>query len=120
MKPDLIQPVDVYRDEDGTWLHPNFPEFEGYEEDVPGDVWRAWLAEQGLRESRVTFEDDAPDELVNRYFDDGLASCAEWAPTKPDGEGWFLLGIWDTDDGPVAYWVTRSEDATAGGEREGV
>lgn len=113
MNADLIQAVDVYRDEDGFWLHPQFPEFPGYEEDVPGEVWREWLASQGLRSARIDFEYDAPEELANRWFEDGIANCSEWAPTKPDGDGWFLLGIWDTEDGPLCYWVTREPEAQA-------
>lgn len=111
MSDERIQPVDIYRDEDGFWLHPQFPEFPGYEEDVPGEVWRAWLSAQGLRAAKVEFEYDAPDELVNRWADEGLANCAEWTPSRPEGDGWFLLGIWDTEDGPICYWVTREQES---------
>ena len=31
-------------------------------------------------------------------------SVAEWSPT-PQGDGWILVGIWDTEDGAQACFV---------------
>ena len=35
--------------------------------------------------------------------------CLAGEPKAPEGEGWFLLGLWDTEDGPFA-WYVRPKD----------
>ena len=41
-----------------------------------------------------------------QYWGEGdIDAVKEWQPTPPNGEGWFLVSINDTDDGPVAWWA---------------
>jgi hypothetical protein len=40
----LIGPVEVVRDEDGYWYHPDIPDF-----DEDAEAWKAWLEAQGLK-----------------------------------------------------------------------
>lgn len=103
---ELIQPVEVVRDADGGWSHPQLPDF-GEAEHIPVEEWQAWLNDQQLECVCVEFEYDAPEELTDAWADDGCAPMAKWEPTKPEGDGWFMLGIWDTEDGPVCYWLRR-------------
>ncbi|EJK3611927.1 hypothetical protein NLA20_005165, partial [Escherichia coli] len=30
---------------------------------------------------------------------------AAWEPERPEGEGWFVGSIHDTEDGPVCIWL---------------
>ncbi len=34
-------------------------------------------------------------------------NCLGWEPEAPAEPGWFLLGIFDTDDGPYVQWARR-------------
>ncbi|WP_177438163.1 hypothetical protein [Pseudomonas sp. SWI7] len=83
--------------------HPDLPDFD------EGDVEKskAWVAQQGLEVVRVELETDAPEDIVERYFESGDPDCSYWEPSKPDGEGWFCLAIYDTDAGPSCWWGRR-------------
>jgi hypothetical protein len=41
------------------------------------------------------------------YWEVGEAHCLGWNPETPIDDGWFLLGIFDTDDGPYVQWARR-------------
>jgi hypothetical protein len=97
----LIEATEVKRDEAGFWYHPDIPEFEEGQE----REYRAWLAEQ-LLETRFMFLEYEHPAYV-RYFEEGDPDCSDWNPQPPDGEGWWLLAIGDTEDGPVATWARR-------------
>lgn len=58
---------------------------------------------------RVLDEDDDAD-LYRRYIDDGDDVVGDWNPTPPDG--WLLVGKWDTEDGPIAWFAKRRIDAS--------
>lgn len=103
----LIQPVEVQRDKAGFWYHPDIPDFdEGQETE-----YRAWLAEQRLdtRSLSLEYENDTHPAYV-KYFEVGDPDCSEWNPALLDGEGWWLLAIGDTEDGPVATWARRLDN----------
>lgn len=95
-----IAPITVQRDDLGHWTHPAWPQ-DGDENAVP----KAWFDEQGLEIFLVEFEYDAPQELLDSYFDDGAPDCSKWTPTKPEGDGWFVFSIHETEDGPVCVWL---------------
>lgn len=101
----LIQPVEIIRRKDGFYIHPDLPFFDEGEE----DKIRAWSIDQGLEEKYVYMFDDMPDVLLDKSFDgDYMDILPSWEPSKPEGAGWFLVGIWDTeDDGPIASFVRR-------------
>lgn len=106
---DLIQPVEVKRDTDGYWSHPFVPVFAGTDaatDDSP--KWQDWLAQQGLEQSfsRLADEDESHPAYVS-YFEHESANASAWEPQPPQGDGWFLLGIDDTEDGPCAWFVRR-------------
>ena len=96
-----VGPVPVERDENGFWMHPDIPW-----DDVPEDesVF-PFLEKWGFKGCFATLEDDAPQEMADRYFDSGDADCSYWNPTPPEDEGWFLAGIYDTEDGPCAMFL---------------
>lgn len=90
-------PVEVVRDKDGWWWHPNIPDFGGGEDPAP---YRAWLEEQRLEVKGW----NSGDETYDLPEED--AACTAWNPESP-GPEWFLLGIFDTDDGPYVQWARR-------------
>jgi hypothetical protein len=57
----------------------------------------------GYEMSYVELEDDNP-ELAEKYYEEVGGDCSGWDPTKPEGDGWLLMWITDTDDGPVAMY----------------
>lgn len=96
-----IEAVEVVRDENGHWTHPALPESD--DEHIP----LSWFADHGLEVKVVQFEDDASQELVDAYYDNGEPDCSAWQPSAPAGEGWFIFSIHDTEGGPICAWVRR-------------
>ena len=94
----LIQPVAVVRDGDGWWSHPDMPDFD---EDYA--ALKAWIAEQRLELQQWHMEADIEG---HHPYDDGACHCLGWSPTAPARE-WFLLGIFDSEDGPCVSWARR-------------
>jgi len=95
----LIGPVDVVRDEDGYWYHPGIPEF-----DEDHEAYKAWLDRQNLKVVGWHMESDLK---AHPYWDDGACHCLGWEPATPPAYDWFLLGIFDTEDGPYVQWARR-------------
>lgn len=87
------------RDEYGYTFHPDLPEWGENEDGEP------FLAEIGYKGEFVFMQDDAPDELSDRWGDGDMAAACEWTPTSP-GIDWLLAGIWENEHGPVACFVT--------------
>jgi hypothetical protein len=44
------------------------------------------------------------DELDGHPYENGEAHCYGWEPQGPE---WFLMGIFDTEDGPYVNWARR-------------
>jgi len=102
------------RDEYGMTFHPDL-EDERWEHPDLGEEYlssEAILA-AGLESRQVAFEYDAPEELKERYYESGEPDVSDWKPTSPEGEGWILVGIWDTEDGPYAMFVRRVAEGNA-------
>ncbi|MNP66760.1 hypothetical protein D3C76_1625040 [compost metagenome] len=95
----LIGPVEVVRDADGYWYHPDIPEF-----DEDAEAWKAWLEAQGLKVIGWHMESDLE---AHPYWDEEACNCLGWEPETPPDDGWFLLGIFDTDNGPYVQWARR-------------
>ncbi|MEL3807043.1 hypothetical protein V2V80_35145, partial [Pseudomonas aeruginosa] len=60
------------------------------------------LRRLGLELQTVFMESDAP-----RLYDSARSDqrYSEWIPTRPEGSGWFVLSIHDTENGPVCQYV---------------
>jgi hypothetical protein len=99
--------IEVKRDKSGMWLHPAFP-WNIVKEDT--DI-RPDLKKWGYKGCFRTLDNDAPDEIVERYAKSNDPDCSYWTPTKPDGDGWILGAIYDTEDSPVALWLKPSNGA---------
>lgn len=53
-------------------------------------------------------EEDHPAYIS--YFDNGGCDVSSWNPSKPDGEGWFIGGIYETEEDPVCAWFREIVD----------
>lgn len=75
--------------------------------DDEGEAADKFIKDLGYEAINVWLESDN-DELYERYGDSGEPECAYWTPSVPDGEGWLLVCITDTEDGPVACYVRQA------------
>lgn len=95
----MITPETVKRDGYGYWFHSAVRDSE---EDQPIDELPC---AEGMEFSYVSFDSDASEEMQRRYFEDDSCDISDWNPTKPEGDGWFLLCVYDTEDGPYACFT---------------
>ncbi|VVD70780.1 hypothetical protein [Pandoraea anhela] len=89
----LLDGRPVIRDAEGWYDHPAMPFADE-------DVNYEWLlAALGIETRFVSMEADDSD-AYDRYGAAHEPDCHYWTPTVPDGDGWQLLSIYDTEDGP--------------------
>jgi hypothetical protein len=93
----LLAPRSIERTSDGWLYHPDYPTCD------EGTRADKFLEAFGIETAFVGMESDAPD-LAERWHEEGLTDCSEWTPTPPGGDGWLLLEIYDTEDGPYALF----------------
>ncbi|WP_414446828.1 hypothetical protein AB4851_08585 [Burkholderia sp. 22PA0099] len=109
LRESLLAPREIKRDAQGWLTHPAMP---CCDEDVRADEF---LAAFRIEAAFVGMESDPASEAYDTYFERGDADCSAWTPTPPTGDGWMLLEIYDTEDGPYAlfgrdrYEVKRAE-----------
>ncbi|MFB5948416.1 hypothetical protein [Klebsiella pasteurii] len=100
-----IGPVDVERNEDGYWTHPAAALQPDWDEGTASTEIQEWYRAQGLEVEIVNLEDqdyDLQDQIL-----EGTATLREWDPLPPDGGGWFLFCIFDTENGAHAEFARR-------------
>lgn len=98
-----LRPVEVVRDAHGYWTHPDLPDFHS-----DPDRFHQWRDAQQLEQRSVWLEAEALDHpACVSYFVAGDPDITDWEPPVSEGEGWFLIGLWDAEDGPVA-WFARA------------
>lgn len=110
----LIQAAPVQRDSEGYWTHPAHPNFE---EGQSAEA-AAWFDAQQLQTHIAYLESEAEDHpaVVAYWGDAGDSNINAWEPPRPEGEGWFVLSIHDTEDwGPVCVWVRHAAQQGKGG-----
>lgn len=96
-----IKPMEPQRNREGYWTHPDYRVCETSEQ------FNAWQAEQGFECSVVMLDGDdgiGAQDAGERYAE-GDTDILAWQPSKPEGEGWFMVSIHDTEDGPVCVWI---------------
>lgn len=103
---DTIKQVTTHRDEQGFWTHPDLP---AWDEGTTLDEMNAWAAANGFDFKVIWFHDDAPEKLLERWFEENDAkACAQWQPSLEPESG-FLLSIHDTEDGPIALFAVFTD-----------
>lgn len=116
-----ITKAKVTRGELGFWTHPEFFEpANGNEYGIPGE-YQAWLNKNNLESYELSLECDLDQqEFADKYFDGEYdADVSLWSPTKPDGDGWFIGSIHDTEDGPYCIWLRDSRSDNGGKSTKG-
>lgn len=97
----VITAVPVVRDSEGHWMHPAFPHGAAPEECSLAPVFKGL----GLEYHGCVMQDtDTPQEIQDECGD---GDCSKWVPEPPAGEGWFLVAIHETEDGPAALWARQ-------------
>lgn len=96
-----IKPEIVERDKNGHWMHSQFPCAE-----VDDEV-EIWISEAELEGNFVFMQSDIDEDhpAYIRYFCTDGTDFHDWNPSKPDGLGWFIGGIYGAADGPVCTWL---------------
>lgn len=91
----MIKPMTVEQNKDGIWVHPDFQALFGDRDAIPTEELEAWERTNGLEIAEaVSLEEDG-------------FNLADWELEPPEGEGWFLLAINDTEDGPIQVWARQ-------------
>lgn len=97
-----IKPESVERDEGGYWMHSQFPQTE-----LDSEV-EDWVSKNQLESKFVFMESDIDGDehpAYGRYFYTGDPDFHDWEPSEPVGQGWFIGGIYETEDGPACAWL---------------
>ena len=103
-----ITAMNPQRDDCGYWTHPDYFEAaDGREQAAPGE-FAAWLDANRVASSVLWMESDVTDEQLEA-LEVGDGDISQWNPTPPDGEGWFIGSIHDTEDGPICVWLCPVE-----------
>lgn len=109
-----IQPIRLFdtarlppRNERGFTEHPDLPQFydKPFNTEDEGFIDTKALAREGFECITVEFEHDSTEEQAKAWFEDGDDDLSSWTPSVPRGDGWLLAGIWDAEDGPIAFYV---------------
>lgn len=101
-----IHPATVIRDGNGYWLHPQLPDFSTSPD--LGEI-QNWLTSQHITATRLIAlleQPMLPHHLAEAAYLSGNISNI---PLPALSSAWFLLGIINHDDGPKAWYVTRTE-----------
>ncbi|MBR7929443.1 hypothetical protein [Burkholderia ambifaria] len=99
----ILTPRPIVRDEDGMLSHPAVPYLD---EDVN---YHTFFAAFGIESAFIHMENDVDCDTYDQYFASNSANCSFWTPSAPAGDGWLLLEIYDTEDGPVALFVREKK-----------
>lgn len=95
------EPMEPQRDDMGEWWHPAFPWDDVPEETNAEPYINAW----GYETHFVQVEDEDNSQELWDQIQEADGSFACWTPTKPDGDGWFLAAIYDTESCASALFV---------------
>lgn len=100
-----IKEMPVERDAYGCWTHPEYEKFCDGREYISTEEFNAWMKVNNLQWTiRAMDEDDFNPDA------DG-PDISAWEPERPEGEGWFIGSIHDTEDGPVCVWMRNKVQA---------
>ncbi|EOI5723018.1 hypothetical protein ACMUBS_000588 [Cronobacter turicensis] len=101
----------VERNEDGHWTHPEYASLFGDREVISAEEFNSFCKKHGIESSLVEMESDNNKTVIDSYFEDGNPNISAWEPSMPDGDGWFVGSIHDTEDGPICVWFRHVDKA---------
>lgn len=95
----FLQPMEPVRDQCGFWTHPDYPPAD--DTGLAETKFGLWLRAVGFESSTET-----PPYLANCESD-----ISDWQPTAPEGDGWFVGSIHETEGEPnaVCVWLRKLE-----------
>ena len=99
-----ISALPVERNQHGYWSHPDYLTFCDGREFISTTEFDQWASEHSLH-WHVEYRDEEEIEPNVDGYD-----ISTWQPKAPDGEGWFVGSIHDTEDGAVCIWLRSNED----------
>lgn len=99
----ILTSREIVRDQNGMLSHPAVPYLD---EDVN---YETFFAAFGIEATFIHMKDDVDCDTYDRYFASNSPDCCTWTPSSPQGDGWMLLEIYDTEDGPVALYVREKK-----------
>lgn len=99
----LLNPGPVERDEDGYWCSLALPHCD---EDVD---YAKLLAAFGLDVRIADAESQMDVDAYEAMCEAG--NCTAWTPEPPEGDGWVMVSLHDTEDGAVAFYVRPAAPA---------
>jgi len=97
----LLAPREIERDNDGWLTHPAMPVCD------EGVRYDELLAAFGIETRFVDMESDVSAEEFDRLVESNDSAFPDWNPSPPEGEGWRLLEIFDTENGPYALFARK-------------
>lgn len=88
-----------------NWVHPSYPSW--WDELTTCTEYAAWLDSHGLQQLTLDLNNE-PDEVVAAFEEDFDVAIKVFRPTAPEGDGWILWAVYDTeDDGIQCEWVKK-------------
>ncbi|MDN7441161.1 hypothetical protein QZM64_18550 [Burkholderia cepacia] len=99
----ILTPREIVRDQDGMLSHPAIPYLD---EDVN---YQTFFSAFRIESTFVCMETDVDGDAYDQYVESNDPNCSFWTPSAPAGDGWLLLEIFDTEDGPVALYVREKK-----------
>ena len=100
--PESVRPVTVTRDRNGFWTHPHY--FAPASDEATQTEFGDWMRQHNLICATRWMENDAPPQVIADW-EKGKQNISDWLPSAPEGEGWFIGSIHDTEDGPICVWL---------------
>ncbi|MCE2571660.1 hypothetical protein [Motilimonas eburnea] len=97
----MIQPVEVVRDENGFFFHPELP---NWDEGTTPEEFEQWRQANNVSLLTVSMENSYDDDFVEAWFNGEVNDCTPWQPFV-DVANAFILTINDTEDGPCAVFA---------------
>lgn len=97
----LLDGRELVRDQHGFAEHPELPLLD------EGMKPRAFFAALGVEMKHTMADDDLSMDEYDAMND--AENWSAWIPRPPIGEAWNLVAIFDTEDGPAAWWARAQE-----------
>jgi hypothetical protein len=110
---DLFNPERMpARDGTGMCWHPDYDLiYNGLGVDDEGEAAWKFLQEMGYEYAAYYMENDIEPDEYDRYCEDDGRSFAFWQPSKPEGDGWLMLGMCVIEDGPCVWYLRLAQEA---------
>lgn len=138
MTKNVLKPVEVVRDKNGMFVHPDLDKFLEFSRvEIRGSTylkmqnfsyidWHNFITQQNIEVQILKFVDDAQGndltedyqiellDLLEDFMNGDATDISGWNPTKPEGEGWFILLIESINfGGELVCWWARSLNSKA-------